>query len=192
MIVRHPPDDGLALNKLCELNVAINEQFIDDQEIALQLIGRGLGNDQVMDCDSAIFNQSRAADTDIQMGKLIGQGLLNLPADLAVHARIKINADRHHDDCRQRSAELEKVPTGIDQPAKDGVNPELGLNVGRGAGCSTTSIRMLAARVSVIPYFGSGILDSRPKRGQGSLGQLLAVTHATHPLLNVPPPEIPR
>ena len=91
-------DLGNAVYELREIGIADQENFVDDQQVVLELGAVGFGDGQIVDGNASILDQSGAADADVEMWKAFGQSLLGVAADLVVHAGEEKGADRdrHH------------------------------------------------------------------------------------------------
>jgi hypothetical protein len=97
-----------------DLDVADDQELIDDEEFVVRAALAPRGEFDVVDDDAASFNESGAANADFQVWIALAEEGFDMAPDLVVHADVHVETDRHDADQHEADGELEEGPAGVD------------------------------------------------------------------------------
>ena len=120
---RYPPHRRVALDELLPLRRALEERFLDVQQLRVRSLGAGLDDREIVNPNALSLHQLGGADADLQAGVVLGDPRFEPAANLLINPMVEIGDGHRADDDHRHDNPLEAKPAAVDHTRENQKNP---------------------------------------------------------------------
>ena len=120
---RYLPHRRVAFDELLPLRRALEERFLDVQQLRVRSLGAGLDDREIVNPNALSLHQLGGADADLQAVVVLGDPRFEPAANLLINPMVEIGDGHRAEDDQRHDNPLEAKPAAVDHTRENQKNP---------------------------------------------------------------------